>query len=131
MCFFERYNAIVDFMVYSTIKFLDRIDFILNNCTHYIFLSTARVCANSKKPLKEYNHRLLDVSQDKQHLATYEYALCKAIQENILKSHARTNYTIICPYITFSEIRLQLGVYEKESWLYRAMQKKSIIFFKT
>lgn len=87
------------------------------------------MCENSEKTLNEYSPRLLNVSQDKQYLATDEYALCKAGQENILKSHTKINHTIIRPYITFSEIRLQLGVYEKESWLYRAMQKKSIIFF--
>lgn len=128
--FSKQYDAIVDFMIYNTIEFLDRIDFLLNNCTHYVFLSTARVYADSKNPLMEDSPRLLDVSQDRQYLATDEYALTKARQENILNIRTQNNYTIIRPYITFSEIRLQLGVYEKESWLYRAMQKKSIIFFK-
>ena len=40
------------------------------------------------------------------------------------------NWTIIRPYITFSEIRLQLGVFEKEDWLYRALHGRTIVFSK-
>ena len=36
--------------------------------------------------------------------------------------------TVYCPYITFSEIRLQLGVFEKEDWLYRALHGRTIVF---
>ena len=34
----------------------------------------------------------------------------------------------IRPYITYSEIRLQLGVNEKETWLYRALHGHTIVF---
>lgn len=126
----HKYDCVVDFMVYSTVEFLDRAELLLDKCVHYVFLSSARVYASSNQPLREDSPRLLDVSKDKEYLATDEYALAKARQENILAHLHRRNYTIIRPYITFSEIRLQLGVYEKESWLYRAMQGKSIVFFK-
>lgn len=126
----HKYDCVVDFMVYSTVEFLDRAELLLSKCVHYVFLSSARVYASSNQPLREDSPRLLDVSKDKEYLATDEYALTKARQENILAHLHRRNYTIIRPYITFSEIRMQLGVYEKESWLYRAMQGKSIVFFK-
>lgn len=125
-----KYDCVVDFMVYDTLEFLDRVDLLLAKCTHYVFLSSSRVYASSDKPLREDSPRLLDISKDKEYLATDEYALAKARQENILAHSNKRHYTIIRPYITFSEIRLQLGVYEKELWLYRAMQGKSIVFFK-
>ena len=126
----HRYDCIVDFMIYTTIEFLDRVELLLSKCAHYVFLRSARVYASSDEPLREDLPRLLDISKDKEYLATDEYALTKARQENILAHAHKGNYTIIRPYITFSEIRLQLGVYEKESWLYRALQGKSIVFFK-
>ncbi|MGX2971445.1 NAD-dependent epimerase/dehydratase family protein [Helicobacter sp. T3_23-1059] len=126
----HKYDCVVDFMIYATIEFLDRVELLLGKCVHYVFLSSARVYASSDELLREDSPRLLDISKDKEYLATDEYALTKARQENILAHAHKGNYTIIRPYITFSEIRLQLGVYEKESWLYRAMQGKSIVFFK-
>ena len=57
--------------------------------------------------------------KDEEYLKTDEYALSKARQEDILHRSGKNNWTVIRPYITYSEIRLQLGVLEKELWLYR------------
>ena len=38
------------------------------------------------------------------------------------------NWTIIRPYVTFSEERLQLGTLEKEQWLKRALEGRPIVF---
>lgn len=65
-----------------------------------------------------------------QYLKTDEYALAKAREENILKSSGYSNYTIIRPYITYYNNRLQLGVYEKENWLQRFLNGKKIVFSK-
>jgi hypothetical protein len=43
---------------------------------------------------------------------------------------SRSNWTIIRPYITFSRERLQLGVLEKEDWLFRALNDRTIVFSK-
>ena len=69
--------------------------------------------------------------KDEEYLNTDEYALSKARQENILHEAGCNNWTIISPYITFSETRLQLGVLEKEDWLWRAINGYSIVFQKT
>lgn len=37
------------------------------------------------------------------------------------------NFTIIRPYITYAENRLPLGSIEKEIWLYRALQGRTIV----
>lgn len=124
----ERWDAIVDFMVYSTADFPKRVNLLLDATSQYVFLSSARVYAESKRPITEDSSRLLDVSQDKEFLSTDEYSLAKARQENILKQSGRENWTIIRPYITYSENRLQLGVLEKEEWLYRALHGRTIVF---
>lgn len=126
----SHFDVIVDFMVYSTGEFAQRCKTLLKSCGQYIYLSSSRVYADSSSPITENSARLLDVCMDKEFLATDEYALTKARQEDLLRQSGYSNYTIIRPYITFSEIRLQLGVYEKENWLYRALQGRTIVFSK-
>lgn len=123
-----QWDVIVDFMVYSTCVFESRIEKLLKNCGQYVYLSSARVYAESSTPLTENSPRLLDTTNDKQYLETDEYALTKARQENALFASSKKNWTIIRPYITYSEKRLQLGVLEKEAWLYRALKKRPIAF---
>ena len=124
----EKFDVIIDFMVYTTLEFANKVDSYLNNTDQYIFLSSARVYANSDKPLTEDSPRLLDVAQDKEYLKTDEYALAKARQEDLLINNKNRNWTIIRPYITYSNIRLQLGVLEKEDWLYRALYGHKVLF---
>ncbi|WP_198330401.1 NAD-dependent epimerase/dehydratase family protein [Psychrobacter cibarius] len=124
----QRWDVIVDFMVYKTNEFKNRYERLLEATDHYIYLSSSRVYADSDKPLTESSPRLLDISKDQDYLATDEYALTKARQENLLFASARKNWTIIRPYITYDEERLQLGVLEKEDWLYRAIKGRSIVF---
>lgn len=124
----KHWDVIVDFMVYSTNLFQERVAELLTATKQYIFLSSARVYANSEKPITEDAPRLLDVSDDAEFLSTDEYSLTKARQEDMLKNSGRNNWTIIRPYITYSENRFQLGVLEKEEWLYRALHGRTIVF---
>ena len=124
----EKYDAIVDFMVYNTEEFKEKQDLLLGATDQYIFLSSSRVYADSDTPITEDSQRLLDVTTDSEYLKTDEYALTKARQENMLRESGKTNWTIIRPYITYSSQRLQLGVYEKELWLYRALHDKTVVF---
>ena len=115
-------------MVYTTEEFRSRLDMLLNATNQYLFMSSSRVYADSKTPINEDSPRLLDVTTDSEYLKTDEYALTKARQENLLRESGEANWTIIRPYITYSDQRLQLGVYEKELWLYRALHDKTIVF---
>lgn len=124
----DHWDAIIDFMVYTTDLFKERVRLLLNATNQYIFLSSARVYGNEEQVIFETTPRLLEVSHDKEYLATDEYALTKARQEDIVRGSGRKNWTIIRPYITYSENRLQLGVLEKDEWLYRALKGKTIVF---
>jgi nucleoside-diphosphate-sugar epimerase len=127
----ESWDVIVDFMVYSTSKFELRINNLLNATKQYVYLSSARVYSNEDSIITENSPRLLDVSTDTNYLATDEYALSKAKQENILKNTSKSNWSIIRPYITYDDKRLQLGFLEKEAWLYRALRGRTIVFSKS
>jgi nucleoside-diphosphate-sugar epimerase len=124
------WDAIIDFMVYSTKTLNERLDILMKSTKQYIFLSSARVYADSESLLTEESPRLLDVCTDTRYIKTDEYALAKAREEDILKNSKYANWTIIRPYITYSENRLQLGDLEKENWLYRALHHRTIVFSK-
>lgn len=126
-----RWDAIVDFLSYKTDELSKRLGFLLKSTDQYVFLSSARVFANEEHPIKESSPRLLDVSKDKEYLKTDEYALTKARQENLLQNSDSRNWTIVRPYITYGDKRLQLGVLEKEEWLYRALHGRTVIFTKS
>lgn len=124
----NNWDAIVDFMSYTTIDFSRRVEILLKSARHYIFLSSARVYSNFDDVITEETPRLLDISEDYEYLATDEYALAKARQEDLLKSSNNKNWTIVRPYITYSEARLQLGPLEKECWLYRVLHDRTVVF---
>ena len=122
------YDVIVDFMAYGTEEFKTKYMLFLNSCVQYVFLSSSRAYADSKNPITEESPLLADVCKDEEYISTDEYALAKGREENILRASGKTNWTIIRPYITYSEQRLQLGVLEKEVWLYRALHGRTIVF---
>lgn len=123
-----KYDAIVDFMVYRTDEFKERIKILLSDTVHYLFLSSYRVYAGSTTPLTEESPRLLDASEDQSYLSTDEYALAKARQEDILIKSKSKKWTIIRPAITYSKDRFQLGTMEANEFLHRALSGKKVIF---
>lgn len=125
----EKWDAIVDFMNWGHDEFLEAHKILLTSTNHYIFLSSCRVFANYPN-ITESTPRLLDVSEDMDFLKTQRYAVRKAREENMLTNSGYNNYTIVRPYITFSNNRLQLGIYEKEQWLSRALQRKPVYITK-
>ena len=123
-----NYDAIIDFMVYSTSEFKNRYALLLQRTGHYLFLSSYRVFADTGlNPITELSPRLLDVCADKEYLATDEYALAKARQEDILRKSGRNNWTILRPCITYSRNRFQLGTLETNAICYRALQNIPVI----
>ncbi|WP_038876863.1 NAD-dependent epimerase/dehydratase family protein [Vibrio jasicida] len=123
----SKWDVIVDFMIYKTDEFASRVERLLVATEQYVFISSARVYADSTGLICEDSPRLVDVSDDSTYLATDEYALSKARQEDLLFNSGLSNWTIIRPYVTYSEQRLQLGALEKEGWLYRAVKNRPVV----
>lgn len=126
----EHYVAIYNFMTYTATEFSSVCNKLLRATDHYFFLSSCRVYANSDSFLEESSIQLLDAVTDEEYRQSNNYALAKAKEENILKSSGFSNWTIIRPYLTYGEDRLQLGFYEQGQWLNRAIHKNSIVFSK-
>lgn len=125
----NKYNVIVDFMNYNLEEFQDYHNLLLDATDHYLFLSSCRVFSDAPI-IDESTTRLLETSEDIEFLKTNRYALRKAREEDILINSEYNNWTIIRPYITYSNRRLQLGVYEKEEWLYRLLNNEPLIIQK-
>lgn len=125
----KKYDAIIDFMHYTTAEFKQRHEMLLNSCNQLVFISSARVYADSGNSLiTEKSSRLLDVTKDMEFLETDDYALAKARQEDILVKGKKKNWTIVRPYMTYFRNRLDLGFYSKELWLYRVLKGRKILF---
>lgn len=123
----NNYDAIVDFMIYWNYDFPDYYKLFLDNTEHYVFLSTYRVYANEEVPVRETSPRLLDVSCDKELVASNDYCIHKAHGENLLRSSNYKNYTIIRPAITYSLGRYQLVTLEAQSTVGRARIGKKVL----
>ena len=125
----NEYDCIIDFMIYNGPDFRANYRRLVENCGHYIYLSSYRVYANDRHPITENAPRLLDVSPDTEFLAAQdnEYSLYKAIGEDVLSSSGMTNWTAIRPAITFSKRRFQLVILEADTLIYRAKTGKTVI----
>lgn len=124
----KNWDAIVDFMNYDISEFEQVVDKFLTRTKQYIFISSARVYAPSDSILKEESPRLLDVCTDNQYVSTNEYAISKAKEENLLMNTFCKNWTIVRPSLTYNDNRLQFALWDKEGWLHRALNGKSIVF---
>ncbi len=121
-----KYDAIIDFMTYQTWQYAERYEMLCSNAAHYMFLSSYRVYSDMEIPTTEISPRLLDVVDDMEFLATDDYSLAKARQENILRSSKFKNWTILRPSIIYSNQRLQLTTLEIPQFLRRAREGKPV-----
>lgn len=122
----NEYDGVVDFMTYNTEEFRNVYKLFLDNTKQYIFLSSCRVFADAP-PITEESPRLLDVSEDKEFLATEDYSLYKAREEDILINSGYKNWTIVRPATTFSTGRFQLVTLEAETIIHRMQAGKTIV----
>lgn len=122
------FDVVVDFLTYDLENFSSNIGLILGHTARYIFLSSSRVYANSDGPITEDSPRLLEICTDAEYIQINDYPIKKAKEENLLFTSPHKNWTIIRPYLTYNDYRLQLGVYEKEQWLFRALLGKTVLF---
>ena len=121
-----NYDAVVDFMTYGAKEFESTYTMFLENTKHYIYLSSCRVFADCP-PITEKSPRLLDVCTDPVFMATEDYALVKAIGEDLLRNSGKKNWTIIRPATTFSTGRYQLVTLEAESFVHRMRMGKTVV----
>lgn len=122
------FDVVVDFMTWPQDRFAQVIDLILPSTDRYVFLSSYRVFADAPV-ITENSPRLLEECPDERYRAGDEYAIRKAREEDMLRGSIRDNWIIVRPAITFSGAgsgRFQLGTYEKDVWLWRALNGRPV-----
>ena len=123
----EKYDAIVDFMIYNTKEeFEGYYKLFLDNTTHYIFFSTYRVYAG-ECPLREDSLRLLEAEKPDDFVSEREYSIYKAEEEDMLRASGYSNFTIVRPAITYSDRRFQLTTLEANILLFRMQSGKTVL----
>ncbi len=123
----HHYDAIVDFLTYTTSEIPFYLPQLLDHTDHYIFLSSGRVYDNLEKPVKETSPRLIDSSKDALLLNSDDYCIYKARGENLLFSRPRKNWTIVRPATTYSYLRYQLVTLEAANTVGRAFAGKKVV----
>ena len=123
----QKFDGIVDFMIYYSRDFVNYYKLVLENTAHYIFLSSCRVFADEEVPVRETSPRLLDVSKDEKLLASNDYCIHKAKAENLLLLSEYKNWTIVRPATTFSKMRYQLVTLEATNTVGRAQRGKKVV----
>lgn len=123
----NNYDGIVDFLHYGTEQFKKRYKLLLDNTKHLIFLSSYRVYAGVDAVTTENSPRLTEVIDDKELLASDDYAIAKCRCEDILRASKYGNYTIIRPSIIYSHKRCQLLCCEASTILRRTYENKPVV----
>lgn len=124
----DKYDVIVDFFVYNTQEFKERIDLFLNSTLQYVYISSCRVFAVTKDKITEETPRVLDITSSNKIIDCEDYSLTKARQEDMLFNHKKKNWTIVRPSLTYNSNHFPLGPLEKEQWLYRTLHGRNIVF---
>ena len=123
----HKYDAIVDYLTYTTSEIPFYLPQLLDHTDHYIFLSSGRVYDNLEKPVKETSPRLIDSSKDALLLNSDDYCIYKGRGENLLFSRPRKNWTIVRPATTYSYLRYQLVTLEAANTVGRAFAGKKVV----
>ena len=124
----NRYDGVVDFMIYQTAKLPEYLPLFLNGITdHYIYLSSYRVYDNKELPVRETSPRLLDTADDIILRNSDDYSIYKARGENIVRTFPKERWTMIRPAITYSRMRYQLVTLEAPNTVGRARAGKAVL----
>ncbi len=126
--FENRYDGIVDFMIYASERLIRFLPLMLDNTGHYIYLSSYRVYDNLEVPVRESSPRLLDSSENVLLKCSDDYSICKARGEDVIRAAGKKmNWTIIRPSITYSRMRYQLVTLEAPNTVGRAFAGKKVV----
>lgn len=123
----EKFDGIVDFMIYNTYQNPYFLPMMLDHTEHYIYLSSYRVYSSSELPIRECSPQWLDCSDDECFRNSDDYSIYKARGEYFVRNAARKNWSIIRPAITYSRMRYQLVTLEMNNTLARARAGKKAV----
>ena len=124
----RHYDAIVDFCIYSSEEFSDRMNMLLDATDQYVCLSTAAVYADMPTPKNESSPRYMEVDPPKDGTAKWGwYCYEKARIENLLFSSGKRNWTIVRPGITMNSNHVGWGLWWDDAWCGRIIRGRKVV----
>ena len=105
----EKFDVIVDYLVYKLETLRARISFLKNRMEQYVFISSATVYPKTDREVDES----FQIGND-----GWGYAKEKRLCEEYLREHGSSypfHYTIIRPYVTYDNRRIPFPIISKQS----------------
>ena len=123
----QHYDAIVDFCIYSSEEFKERIGTFLGTTDQYVCLSTAAVYADIPTPKNESSPRYMEVDPPQEGSAKRNwYCYEKARIEDMLFNSNKRNWTIVRPGITMNANHIGWGNWWDDAWVGRIMRGRKV-----
>lgn len=123
----HHFDAIVDFCIYTSKEFKDRIDTFLEKTDQYVCLSTAAVYADISTPKNESSPRYMEVDPPEDGSVKWNwYCYEKARIEDILHNSGKRNWTIVRPGITMNANHVGWGMWWNDDWMGRIIRGRKV-----
>lgn len=124
----RHYDAIVDFCIYSSAEFRERMDVLLDATDQYVCLSTAAVYADIPTPKNESSPRYMEVDPPKKGTSKWGwYCYEKARIEDMLFALGRRNWTIVRPGVTMNANHVGWGLWWNDDWIGRIIRGRKVV----
>ena len=123
-----HYDAIVDFCIYSSDEFRERMDTFLDKTDQYVCLSTAAVYADIPTPKNESSPRYMEVDPPQEGDRKWNwYCYEKARIEDMLFNSGKRNWTIVRPGITMNANHVGWGLWWDDAWIGRIIRGRKVV----
>lgn len=121
------FDVVIDFLSYTESQLRSKLQIFNNNCSQYIFISSATVYRKTKK-----GEKITETTEANN--AEWEYSLDKIKCEETLRNNYKEceqKYTIIRPYVTYSEKRIPYAIIPFQNWTLanRILNNKPIVLW--
>lgn len=117
------FDVVVDLLSFKPEQLLNFLDVLADRCAQYVFVSSATVYGSAPSP------GLIAEDSPLAH-ADWRYPEDKVTCENVLKSECearRLSYTVVRPYITYSNQRIAFGAWETDTVLTRIARRDPVV----
>ncbi|MCI8396872.1 MAG: NAD-dependent epimerase/dehydratase family protein [Clostridia bacterium] len=121
------FDVVIDFLSYTESQLRSKLQIFNNNCSQYIFISSATVYRKTKK-----GEKITETTEANN--VEWEYSLDKIKCEETLRKNYKEceqKYTIIRPYVTYSEKRIPYAIIPFQNWTLanRILNNKPIVLW--
>lgn len=124
----RRFDAIVDFCIYSSVEFRERMNAFLDKTDQYVCLSTAAVYADIPTPKNESSPRYMEVDPPKEGTEKWGwYCYEKARIEDMLHASGKCNWTIVRPGVTMNANHVGWGLWWNDDWIGRIIRGRRVV----